>query len=133
MTGFNASSVINGLRVVYGFLLVGILIAALLPGDDAPEAFAWDKANHMFAFFVLAAGAKTLWPRMRAIRLAVPLIVFGGAIEVLQSLPIFHRDGDWHDLLADGIAVVAGLLAVRLLFTIPAVAALHDRIYRPRR
>jgi hypothetical protein len=41
------------------------------------------------------------------------LSLFGAAIEVLQAIPVLHRDSDIRDWLADTLAVGAILLIAR--------------------
>jgi hypothetical protein len=40
-------------------------------------------------------------------RIGLVILAFGGAIEILQGLPIIHRDASWLDLLADACGISA--------------------------
>jgi membrane associated rhomboid family serine protease len=106
------------LRAGYALALAFILYAALAP--TAPtDGFTSDKLNHMAAFFVLAAGARILWPGASALRLILLLILLGAGIELMQMAMGLGRQGDWLDLAADIVATLAGVivgsLAGRLL------------------
>ncbi len=68
----------------------------------------WDKAEHGLAFAALAWLALLVWPA-RPLRLLLVLLVFGGAIELLQAATGW-RSGEWADWLADGIGLVCGWL-----------------------
>jgi VanZ family protein len=69
-----------------------------------------DKFAHMLAFAVLAALALAGWPRVRSWRLIVALSAFGALIEVLQAIPVLHRDSQASDWVADTLAIAAVLL-----------------------
>lgn len=102
------------LRVGYAFALAFILYAALAPTPPT-DGFTSDKINHMAAFFVLAAGARILWPGASALWLILLLTVLGGGIELLQMAMGLGRQGDWADLAADVVATIAGIVVGSLL------------------
>lgn len=81
------------------------------------DVIGWDKANHALAFAALAlTGLLALRQpsAASASALLLALLAWGGALEVLQSfLP--PRQGDWADLLADGVGLLAGAVFYRLL------------------
>ncbi len=53
--------------------------------------------------------ARLAWRRLSWRPVVLVLLAYGGAIELIQSqLP--PREGDWADLLADGIGIGLGLL-----------------------
>lgn len=97
-------------RAVLASLLATISVLALVPGDAAPELGLADKWQHLLAFTAL--GAAALWSVRLAApllgRVAVTLLAFGGAIELLQ-LAIPGRQGEWTDLLADAIGIGIGM------------------------
>jgi VanZ family protein len=102
------------LRRVWRALLVLLLIAvttlALMPAPPKVITTGWDKSNHALAFASLAfAGVWALWPQPRRWwLLALALLAYGGGIEIAQTyLP--PREGDWFDLLADGVGIALGL------------------------
>jgi len=84
------------------------LVMALLP--NPPQVVnASDKVQHMLAFAVLAGLAALAWPR-RLLAIALGLFAFGGLIELLQTIPSLHRDGQAADWIADVAAATAVLL-----------------------
>ena len=111
-------------RTLLALLIATILWLALSPAPPKTVDSGWDKANHAMAFAALAfTSVWALWPRPRTWVWLVPaLLAFGGAIEIAQTfLP--PREGDWADLLADGVGIAVGLL-VALPIT---AAAAHRR------
>lgn len=100
---------------LFVLVLLGVLIAALLPGPQAPDFGAGDKINHIAAFVTLAVMAAWAWPHARLALIALALSAFGGAIEGLQALPAIARDAEWADWLADSAAVAAVLLIVAVV------------------
>jgi len=91
-------------------LLAGLVaVLALTPTPPRQMDLGWDKLNHAMAFAALAVCAVFGWPNSRAARLAVllALLVYGGAIELLQRL-VPNRSGEWADLGADAIGIGIG-------------------------
>ena len=98
-------------QALFALLFIVISYLALSHAPPAGISTGWDKANHGLAFASLAfcghmAGARRGW------LLFMALLAYGGAIELLQ-MHIPNRDGDWHDLLADGVGIALGLLVSR--------------------
>ena len=83
------------------------LYRALAAGDDGFSFIPWDKAKHFIVFYVLSVLASLALPQSRLHRIGLVLLAFGGAIELLQALPIIHRDASWFDLLADACGISA--------------------------
>ncbi|MGZ3255278.1 MAG: hypothetical protein ACXU68_00735 [Croceibacterium sp.] len=93
-----------------------VLIAftmAVLP--HPPQVPVWDKLQHMAAFFVITVLGRAAYHEVSRKILLPALIGFGGLIELVQMVPALHRDSDWHDLLADIVAVVGALAIASLL------------------
>ena len=92
-------------------LLMGIAAwFAFIPTTPSAQAGGVDKVEHLLAFAALGmAAAFTTHSRLRdLVRAAAGLMLYGGFIELVQTqLPT--RQGDWADMLADGIGVLAGL------------------------
>ena len=83
-------------------------MAVKRPGKG-PDLFPWDKAEHFTAFYVLMGLAAAAYPR-RPLWLAGALLSgFGGLIELVQALPVVHRDCDVWDWVADTIGVLAAI------------------------
>jgi len=78
----------------------------LMPAQAIPQPGGSDKLHHMLAFGALSVPATMLYPgRILAVVLCV--IVFGGALELIQ--PLTGRFAEGADLIADGIGALAGV------------------------
>ena len=92
---------------IYALACAILLYLTLAPGQDVPGVgLIWDKAEHAISWAVLT-GAGLLLSTKRRWAIGVFAFVFGAAIEVLQAILPFGRDGDWHDLAADTVGIVA--------------------------
>jgi VanZ family protein len=100
------------LRLALYAAACGILLyMTLAPGHDVPGVgITWDKAEHALAWSVLT-GAGLLLSTRRRWAIGVFAFAFGAAIEVLQATMGLGRDGDWHDLIADGIGIALAYAA----------------------
>ena len=105
-------------RILFWLLLGIILAISIMPAAEAPTVFAYDKLNHGLAFFTLSLMARLLWARTNAALLFVLLMVFGGGIELLQWSMGLGRDADWMDFAADIVAILLGILAGKLFWSI---------------
>jgi len=85
-------------------------IEAIIPGKDAINLSAWDKMNHMIAFFTITFLARAAYPRIPIFRLFVMMAAFGAFIELSQALSFIGRDAEWDDWLADMIATLVALI-----------------------
>ena len=94
-------------QALFLLLFAAISYLALSPAPPDGVSTGWDKANHALAFASLAFSGRLAWTR-RPWPLFIALLAYGGAIELLQ-MHIPNRDGDWHDLLADGVGISLGL------------------------
>lgn len=83
---------------------------ALLPRPPQLPGLPDDKVQHIIAFLVLGMLARLAYRRERLLVLLLGLSLFGAAIEVLQTIPMLHRDGDPLDWLADTGAAAVVLL-----------------------
>lgn len=86
------------------------LVSFFTPGPDLPSVAGdvWDKAGHSSIFALLAITGLVAALPWRG--LAVGLLAYAAVTEVLQAVLPIHRSGDWHDVLADGVGIVAGLV-----------------------
>jgi VanZ family protein len=92
-----------------GLMLAGVIaLLSLLPNRDLPDVHLWDKLKHTLAYIALAFWFGSVVVRRDYFWLALILVAFGGAIELLQAH--VGRDAEWGDLLADGIGTAVGLL-----------------------
>ena len=104
------------LRPLFWLLLVFALTMALLPKPPSlPIDLFGDKFAHMLAFAALAGVANLGWREVPAWRTGLLLAVFGALIEVMQLIPVLHRDSDVRDWIADTVTIVAATLVARAL------------------
>lgn len=97
-----------------GFIAAALvtLVGALLPPPDALQPLPWDKADHFVAFGVVALFAAVAFPGRSLILIGVLLSGFGAVIELLQGLPVIHRDPSVLDWVADTLGIAAALAVV---------------------
>lgn len=89
-----------------------LLYAGLIPSPPQPVAWAYlDKVEHLLAFCVLGAWFGAIFPGRR-VWLFIALVLFGGALELLQSLT-GYRSAALPDMVADIVGTVMGLLLAR--------------------
>ena len=86
---------------------------ALIPHPVEFPGHPNDKIQHMIAFATLGVLGSVAYPTMRRVRLIIGLSLFGALIEVLQAIPRLHRDSDPLDWIADTLACVIFVYAVR--------------------
>ncbi|ADZ92091.1 hypothetical protein [Marinomonas mediterranea] len=96
-----------------GFLIISF--ATLLPADELPPVPGGDKLHHIVGFGGWALLC-CLGPIKRFYRFSVLIILWGGAIELIQ--PYVNRYGEWLDFFADAAGVVIVLFATLLLKTL---------------
>ncbi len=104
----------RAIRVLLVVALVGAVLMALLPAIDDPFGSLWDKAKHAVTFGMLSALAAFGWRETPLLRIGERLSFIGALIEVFQSIPALHRDCDPKDWIADTLAIVVVLAAVKL-------------------
>lgn len=91
------------------FVALGL---ALWPGDGgAPRLFGWDKLEHMSAFATLAMLGRFAYPGLTRMWLVLALTGFGIAIELLQGIEALNRSASPHDVGANTLGIIAGLVA----------------------
>ena len=105
---------LHGARALFWVAILFTFVSAALPAAHAPQLFPWDKAEHFTAFFVLTSLAGAAYPRVPLVILALWLSLFGCAIELVQALPIVHRDCDIWDWVADSVGIGAAIAAMLL-------------------
>ncbi len=104
------------LRAAFFLCLGAVLYLAL---DSAPvmKGFAYDKANHVLAFFALGVLLCLGWPRFRVIWVVLALLALGIMIEVLQHFT--GRDAAFGDVVADAIGFTLAIMATQILHLYP--------------
>ena len=97
-------------RAAFWLLAAAVGLLALMPAPPDAASLGWDKLNHLAAFAALAACAVLGWrqaPPLRRVLLLAALLVYGAAIELLQT-QVPNRSAEWADLLADALGIAAG-------------------------
>lgn len=103
-------------RPAFFLALAFTLYMALAPSPPAmPTDGFGDKFQHMMAFGSLTFLARLGFPRMPDWLVLERLSFIGALIEVFQNIPSLHKDCDWHDWVADTIAIAVTLFIVARL------------------
>ena len=103
------------MRLLFWAAAIFAFVMAILPHPPRIPGEPSDKIQHIVAFVTLAALGSWAYTRTPPWKLLVRLSLFGAAIEIIQAIPVLHRDSDVFDWLADTIAVVVVLGIVRWL------------------
>ena len=106
------------LRAAFWAALLFAFVMAVLPHPPNIPGAPSDKILHVTAFSVLALLAPLAYRAAPLVRIGLLLSAFGAVIEVVQTIPSLHRDGDWVDWVAD----TAALAAVLSLFALVRAA-----------
>ena len=102
-------------RWAFAAAVAGVLVMALLPAPPRLPTNPSDKIQHLIAFGVLTLLALPAFRGRPLAAVGLGLVALGGLIELLQTIPSLHRDGDWIDWLVDSAAVAAVLLVAALV------------------
>lgn len=97
-------------RIAFWAAIAITMAGAFAPPSASLQVLPWDKAGHFLAFYALTALAVVAFPARRVVVIALSLSAFGGLIEIVQALPIVHRDAEWGDWLADSAAIAAVII-----------------------
>jgi len=101
-------------RLIWRLILLAALVfavtMALLPHPPKVPIDS-DKYQHMLAFGTLTILSVLAFPQTPLLRIGERLSFLGAMIEVVQSIPVLHRDCDITDWVAD-TAVIIGVLVV---------------------
>jgi hypothetical protein len=103
-------------QVTFWAALSFTFYSAVIPPRRALQLVPWDKAEHFIAFYALTGLAIAAFPRRNVLLTGGLLSLFGAAIEIVQGLPIVHRDRDFWDWVADTLAIVAALSPMLLVW-----------------
>ena len=89
------------------------LVMALIPYVPDIPGNPSDKIQHIAAFITLSVLGAWAFPGLSLIQLLLRLSLFGASIELVQAIPVLHRDSDPLDWIADTIAciIVLGVIA----------------------
>jgi len=89
------------------------LVMALVPHPPHLPGEPSDKVQHIAAFLLLGALGSFAYPKTKPLCLGVGLSIFGAAIEILQAIPMLHRDSDPLDWMADTAAAALIIILLR--------------------
>jgi hypothetical protein len=103
-------------KVVFFAALAFTFYSAVIPPQHAVQLVPWDKAEHFIAFYALTGLAAAAFPRRHVLIIAALLSGFGALIEIVQGLPMVHRDKDVWDWVADTLAIAAALAPMLLVW-----------------
>jgi VanZ family protein len=99
-------------RLLFWAAAAFALVMAVLPHPPEVPGHPSDKIQHIVAFLTLGALGAWAFPRLATLSLLVRLSIFGAFIEIIQAIPMLHRDSDVLDWLADTIACAVVLFAI---------------------
>lgn len=103
-------------RIAFVGLVLALLVSttfSLMPSQEVPAGFGWDKLNHWSAFFILTFLASHAYPQRRFWQIALALVAYGIGIEIAQYFTKY-RSADVMDVLADAIGILVYCLFVWL-------------------
>ncbi len=103
-------------KVAFFAALSFTFYSAVIPPQHALQLVPWDKAEHFIAFYALTGLAVAAFPRRHLLIIAISLSGFGALIEIVQGLPLVHRDRDFWDWVADTLAIGAALAPMLLVW-----------------
>jgi hypothetical protein len=112
----NNTALLRLAQAAFFSALVFTFVCAVLPPGHAIQLVPWDKAEHFIAFYVLTGLAASAFPRRSLLSIAASLSAFGALIEIVQGMPIVHRDMDFWDWAADTLAIGAALAPMLLVW-----------------
>jgi len=87
-------------------VILAVTMALLPHPPKLPIDSLGDKFEHSLAFATLTLFGTLAFPAMPRWRLAERLSFLGALIEVVQSVPVLHRDCDIRDWIADTLAII---------------------------
>ena len=99
-------------RVIFWTAAAFAFVMAVLPHPPEVPGNPNDKVQHIAAFATLSLLGSFAYPRTPLVSLLMRLSLFGAFIEVVQAIPVLHRDSDILDWLADTAAVAVVLMLV---------------------
>ena len=102
-------------RTLFWAAALFAFVMAVLPHPPQLPEEPSDKVQHIIAFATLTLLGSWAYRTTSPLKLLLGLSLFGAAIEVAQDIPIFHRDSELLDWLADTAAVAVVLLIIILV------------------
>jgi VanZ family protein len=99
-------------RTLFWAAAVFAFVMAVLPHPPRLPVELSDKIQHITAFATLGLLSAWAYSNTATVKLLVRLSLFGAVIEIVQAIPVLHRDSDVLDWLADTVAAGVVLLLV---------------------
>ena len=99
-------------RLLFWSAAVLAFVMAIVPHPPELPGSPSDKVQHVIAFVTLGVLGAWAYREMRWANLALRLSLFGAFIELVQAIPVLHRDSDILDWIADTVAASIVLLAL---------------------
>ncbi len=98
----------NHARSLFWLAVLTTVLFASTP--HPPTLIPNDKLQHLLAFVVLALLLRFSYPAIAWQVTGLALAALGALIEIVQAIPVLHRDCDIYDWYADVAAIVLGLV-----------------------
>ena len=95
-------------------LVVGAVVASLVPGSALPDTGTSDKFQHWLAYGLMALWFAGIYPRSKYVFIAMGLFALGIGVEWAQGTMHLGRERDFRDVLANTGGIVAGLVVAWL-------------------
>lgn len=90
-------------------LVIGVVVGSLVPGQMLRSVGVGDKIMHGGSYFLLMVWFAGLYSRKVHPIIAVVLLLLGAGLDLLQATTK-TRSFDLHDIAANGLGIVVGLL-----------------------
>jgi VanZ family protein len=94
--------------------ILAVLVVCLVPTVPGPKFAGADKLEHLLTWFAVTAWFAALVERRGYLPLALAMVCLGIGIELAQDWMGLGRQGDWRDVVANSLGVVAGLTVAAL-------------------
>ena len=101
-------------RLLFWAATAFAFVMAVIPHPPELPGHPSDKIQHILAFLVLAGLGRWAYPQVRKRELLLGLAAFGALIEMVQAIPMLHRDSDPYDWIADVAAALTVFVIVWL-------------------
>jgi hypothetical protein len=99
-------------RLLFWSTAIFAFVMAILPHPPHLPGSPSDKVQHIAAFATLGLLGSWSYRQTSPLSLLLRLSLFGAFIELVQAIPVLHRDSDVLDWIADTAAVSIVLLAI---------------------
>ncbi|MFM5929319.1 MAG: hypothetical protein ACKOPQ_00240 [Novosphingobium sp.] len=107
----------------WAVVLLSVTMAFLPKPPAMPTDRFGDKVAHILAFSAMAGLAALAYPQASRWKVIERLSFLGAIIEVVQSIPVLHRQCDVRDWIADTLAVVVVTALAAIILRLPVASA----------